>query len=147
MWAWTFREHLPLGKMSVIAALVTIVTVIYVLSFLFCGIANRKLAEVSSDMVKDLRRDIDGKMHRMKLNYYDTRTNGEILSVITNDVDAINTLLNGRTSFVIAHRLSTIRDAHAILYMENGDIKEVGNHETLMAMNGKYAALYNSEFA
>ena len=38
-------------------------------------------------------------------------------------------------------------DAHAILYMENGDIKEVGNHETLMELNGKYAALYNSQFA
>ena len=60
--------------------------------------------------------------------------------------DAMATLLKGRTSFVIAHRLSTIRDAHAILYMENGDIKEVGNHETLMALNGKYAALYNSQF-
>ena len=47
----------------------------------------------------------------------------------------------------IAHRLSTIRDASAILYMENGDIKEVGDHDTLMKLNGKYAALYNSQFA
>lgn len=79
-----------------------------------------------------------------------------ILDEATSNVDAhteqtiqnaMTTLLGGRTSFVIAHRLSTIRDAHAILYMENGDIKEVGNHETLMAMNGKYAALYNSQFA
>ena len=61
--------------------------------------------------------------------------------------DAMATLLRGRTSFVIAHRLSTIRDASAILYMENGDIKEVGDHDTLMALNGKYAALYNSQFA
>jgi ATP-binding cassette subfamily B protein len=61
--------------------------------------------------------------------------------------DAMATLLKGRTSFVIAHRLSTIRDASAILYMENGDIKEVGDHDTLMALNGKYAALYNSQFA
>ena len=61
--------------------------------------------------------------------------------------DAMATLMEGRTSFVIAHRLSTIRDAHAILYMENGDIKEIGNHDTLMALDGKYAALYNSQFA
>ena len=47
----------------------------------------------------------------------------------------------------IAHRLSTIQDASAILYMENGDIKEVGDHDTLMKLNGKYAALYNSQFA
>ena len=61
--------------------------------------------------------------------------------------DAMKTLMKGRTSFVIAHRLSTIRDSDAILYMENGDIKEVGDHDTLMALGGKYAALYNSQFA
>ena len=55
--------------------------------------------------------------------------------------------MKGRTSFVIAHRLSTIRDANVILYMENGDIREVGDHDTLMNRNGKYAALYNSQFA
>ena len=61
--------------------------------------------------------------------------------------DAMATLLKGRTSFVIAHRLSTIRDSNMILYMENGDIKEVGDHDTLMALGGKYAELYNSQFA
>ena len=60
--------------------------------------------------------------------------------------DAMAALLKGRTSFVIAHRLSTIRDANVILYMENGDIKEVGDHDTLMKLNGKYAVLYNSQF-
>lgn len=61
--------------------------------------------------------------------------------------DAMAKLMHGRTSFVIAHRLSTIRDADMILYMENGDIKEVGGHDELMALNGQYAALYNSQFA
>ena len=79
-----------------------------------------------------------------------------ILDEATSNVDAhteqtiqnaMATLMKGRTSFVIAHRLSTIRDAAIILYMENGDIKEVGDHETLLAMNGKYAELYNSQFA
>ena len=56
-------------------------------------------------------------------------------------------LMKGRTSFIIAHRLSTIRDADMILYMEDGDIKEIGNHDELMAKNGKYAALYMSQFA
>lgn len=60
--------------------------------------------------------------------------------------EAMATLMKGRTSFVIAHRLSTIKDANVIIYMENGDIKETGNHETLMRKNGLYAKLYNSQF-
>ena len=61
--------------------------------------------------------------------------------------DAMQRLMRGRTSFVIAHRLSTIRDADLILYMENGDIKEAGSHEELMARHGRYEQLYNSQFA
>ena len=59
---------------------------------------------------------------------------------------AINTLTKGRTSFFIAHRLSTIRDADMIIYMCNGNIKEIGTHEELIAKNGMYAELYNSQF-
>ena len=61
--------------------------------------------------------------------------------------EAMASLLQGRTSFVIAHRLSTIRDADKILYMEHGDILEAGTHDELMALDGRYAALYNSQFA
>ena len=227
----------------------------YALAFVFNTLSNRMMVRIASNMVMDIRGDIDRKMHRMKLNYYDTHTNGEILSTVTNDVDAINILLGknlfqiisavitiigilvmlltiniwlalvavvmvpvtliatfpimkrggydmvlskgaenisqgqrqlltiaraiiadpeimildeatsnvdahteqaiqnamavlmkGRTSFVIAHRLSTIRDANVILYMENGDIKEVGDHDTLIKKNGRYAVLYNSQF-
>lgn len=60
--------------------------------------------------------------------------------------EAMDRLMKGRTSFVIAHRLSTIRDADLILYMEAGDIVEQGNHEQLMALKGRYADLYNSQF-
>ena len=59
---------------------------------------------------------------------------------------AMNNLMKGRTSFVIAHRLSTIKDADVILVMKDGDIIEQGNHETLLARNGFYAELYNSQF-
>ncbi len=60
---------------------------------------------------------------------------------------AVKTLLCGRTSFVIAHRLSTITDADLILYMEDGNIVESGSHEALLKKGGRYADLYNSQFA
>ena len=59
---------------------------------------------------------------------------------------AMDKLMEGRTSFVIAHRLSTIRNADLILVMKEGNIIEQGNHEDLMAQNGFYADLYNSQF-
>lgn len=69
----------------------------------------------------------------------DTRTEGLIQ-------EAMNNLMAGRTSFVIAHRLSTIKGADKILYMQDGDIKEQGTHEELLAQGGYYASLYNSQF-
>ena len=69
----------------------------------------------------------------------DTRTEERIQKAMDN-------LMKGRTSFVIAHRLSTIKDADMILVMKDGDIIEQGNHEELLAMNGFYANLYNSQF-
>ena len=54
--------------------------------------------------------------------------------------------MEGRTSFVIAHRLSTIKNADLILVLKDGDIIESGTHEELIAKNGFYADLYNSQF-
>lgn len=59
---------------------------------------------------------------------------------------AMDNLMKGRTSFIIAHRLSTIRDADLILVMKDGDIVEQGKHEELLAKDGFYAELYNSQF-
>lgn len=61
--------------------------------------------------------------------------------------EAMTEMMKGKTSFVIAHRLSTIKDADNILYMQDGDILEVGSHEELMAKDGLYAKLYNSQFS
>ena len=60
--------------------------------------------------------------------------------------DAMNKLMDGRTSFVIAHRLSTVRNADLILVMKEGDIVESGNHAELLSRNGIYADIYNSQF-
>lgn len=69
----------------------------------------------------------------------DTRTEIQIQAAMDN-------LMKGRTSFIIAHRLSTIKNADMILVINNGDIVEQGNHEELLAKNGFYATLYNSQF-
>lgn len=69
----------------------------------------------------------------------DTRTEVRIQN-------AFNDMMKGRTSFVVAHRLSTIRSADTILVMNQGSIIERGNHETLLAQNGFYTKLYNSQF-
>ena len=60
--------------------------------------------------------------------------------------EAMDQLMEGRTSFIIAHRLSTIKNADLILVMNEGDIVETGNHEELLKKNGFYAKLYNSQF-
>ena len=69
----------------------------------------------------------------------DTRTERDIQQ-------AMNRLMEGKTSFIIAHRLSTIRDADQILVMNRGTIVEQGSHEELMERKGFYADLYNSQF-
>lgn len=78
-----------------------------------------------------------------------------ILDEATSNVDtrteliiqkAMDEITKGRTSFVIAHRLSTIKNANVILVMKEGDIIEHGTHQELLAQNGFYAELYNSQF-
>lgn len=115
VWAWSLWHHVAIGKLTSIVGHVLLLTLMCALSFLFCGVANRLLAQVASNMVKDLRRDIDAKMHRMKLDYYDTRTNGEILSVVTNDVDAVNTML-GKNFYPVVTSAITLVGALAMLF-------------------------------
>lgn len=76
----------------------------------------------------------------MKPSSIDTRTEIRIQK-------AFAKMMQGRTSFIVAHRLSTIKEADVILVMNNGNIIEQGTHEELLAQNGFYANLYNSQFA
>ena len=69
----------------------------------------------------------------------DTRTEMKIQ-------EAVQTMMEGRTTFVVAHRLSTIREADVILYMQDGKVLEQGNHQELLEKNGYYAKLYRSQF-
>ena len=69
----------------------------------------------------------------------DTRTEQQIQ-------DALDHIMKDKTSFIIAHRLSTIKNAKLIIVMKNGNIIETGNHKELLAKNGFYADLYNSQF-
>lgn len=57
---------------------------------------------------------------------------------------AMEEMMKGRTTFIIAHRLFTIKNADKIIFMKNGDIKEVGNHKELLELNGLYAEMYKS---
>ena len=115
---WVHGPFMDIGKVQAIIWLVGVLIVMYVLSFLFNQMANRMIARVASYMVRDIRSDIDKKMHRMKLDYYDIRTNGEILSVVTNDVDAINTLL-GKNFFQCVTALITLVGVLAMLLSIN----------------------------
>lgn len=96
--------------------------------------------DVSGFLVADPRIVEDVLILDEATSSVDTRTEHRIQRAMDN-------LMKGRTSFVIAHRLSTIKNADIILVMKDGDIIEQGNHDELMAQNGFYADLYNSQWS
>lgn len=110
---------IELGKVGCIVCIMMILAVLYLVAWLFAMLANNLFARIASKVVMDLRTDIDEKMHRMKLDYYDTRTNGEILSVITNDVDAINTAL-GKNLYSIVTQFFTAIGVLIMMLSING---------------------------
>lgn len=130
----TVSVSTPLIKMGQMEAGSLIAVIQYINIFLIAVILTLNVASLFPDANACFKR----------INEATSNVDAHTEQTIQN---AMATLMKGRTSFVIAHRLSTIRDAAMILYMENGDIKEVGDHDTLMAKGGKYAELYNSQFA
>lgn len=98
----------PFSKVHNIIALIVLITILYLTSFLFCGFANNSFARITALIIKDMRADIDVKMHKLSLNYFDTHVNGDVLSVITNDVDAVNTLLGKNLYQIISSAVTLI---------------------------------------
>ena len=89
------------NKMVYIIFIIVALTVLYVASFLISGFANNSFARITSLIVKDMRNDIEEKMHKLSLNYFDTHLNGDVLSVITNDVDALSTSLQNSITLAV----------------------------------------------
>lgn len=106
------------SKIEYIVHLVLLITILYILSLLFCGFANNSFARITANIVEDMRGDIENKMHRLSLNYYDTHVNGDVLSVITNDVDAVNTLL-GKNLYQIISSVVTLLGVLIMLFTSN----------------------------
>ncbi len=84
-----------------IGLLLTALVGLYLISQLFSFLQGFGMAKITADVMQTLRREIDGKMHRLKLDYYDGHTRGDILSVITNDVDTINNTISQNLTAVV----------------------------------------------
>ena len=80
------------------------------------------------------------------MSFIDLRDRYGITQLVIEE-QAFKTMMQGRTSFIVAHRLSTIKEADVILVMKDGHVIEQGSHEALLAANGFYATLYNSQFS
>lgn len=82
--------------------------VLYLVSQLFSFLQGFGMAKITANVMQTLRREIDEKMHRLKLDYYDTHTHGDILSVITNDVDTINNTISQNLTAVVTQVTTAI---------------------------------------
>jgi ABC-type multidrug transport system fused ATPase/permease subunit len=111
-------------------------------------------SQASVGFSAELRKGLFNKLQQFSFSNLDKFSSASLVTRITNDVDeatssidrrseeiiqkGMDQLMQGRTSFVIAHRLSTVRNADEIMVLENGEIIERGNHETLLKLKGRY---------
>lgn len=91
-----------------VLALLSALVLLYLVSQLFSVLQGFSMAKLTADVMKRLRSDIDAKMHRLKLNYYDTHTHGDLLSVITNDVDTLNNALSQNLTSIITQVITAV---------------------------------------
>ena len=88
--------------------LVALLVALYLSGTLFGYLQNFGMAKITAEVMYSLRQDIDRKMHRMTLDFYDTHTNGEVLSVITNDVDMINGVLSDDLTDIVTQVITAV---------------------------------------
>ena len=81
---------------------------LYLVSQFFSFLQGFHMTKITANVMREIRSDIDGKMHRLKLNYYDTHTHGDILSVITNDVDTINNTVSQNLTSIVTQVITAI---------------------------------------
>ena len=88
--------------------LLAILVCLYLISQLFSFLQGFYMAKITANVMREIRSDIDKKMHRLKLNYYDTHTHGDILSIITNDVDTINNTVSQNLTSIVTQVITAI---------------------------------------
>lgn len=84
--------------------LLAVLVGLYLISQFFAFLQGFHMAKITANVMREIRSDIDSKMHRLKLNYYDIHTHGDILSVITNDVDTINNTVSQNLTSIVPSR-------------------------------------------
>lgn len=93
---------------TLIRLLLVGLVMLHLIAQLFAFLQHFGMSKVTAKVMQSLREDIDRKMHRTKLNYYDTRTNGEILSVITNDVDSVNNAISNNLTQIVTQVITAV---------------------------------------
>lgn len=91
-----------------ILLLLAVLTGLYLISQFFSVLQGFGMVKITSGVMETLRQDIDAKMHRLKLNYYDTHTHGDILSIITNDVDTINNTISQNLTSIVTQLITAV---------------------------------------
>ena len=91
-----------------IVTLLVVLAALYIVAQLFAYLQNVGMTHVSASVLRGLRDDIDQKMHRLPLNYYDTKTNGEILSVITNDMDTVSNMISQSLAQMVSQVVTAV---------------------------------------
>ncbi len=91
-----------------ILLLLAVLTGLYLISQFFSVLQGFGMVKINSGVMETLRQDIDAKMHRLKLNYYDTHTHGDILSIITNDVDTINNTISQNLTSIVTQLITAV---------------------------------------